>query len=154
MDLRIQNMESLTSHGNIPGRKAALDILEAGLEGSDPYHNVKKLIRIDRGRLIIGNKEFEPAGAPVSGDEIINLDEINNIYVFGAGKGIQRAVKAIEDVLGDRLTGGHVIDKKGHPVILERVGVTLGGHPVPDEDGVEGCQKIMEMTKNLSGKNN
>ena len=150
MDLRIQNMESLASHGNIPGRKAVLEILEAGLEGSDPYHNTEKLIRIDRGRLIIGNKEFEPAGAPVSGDEVIDLDEINNIYVFGAGKGIQRVVKAIEDVLGDRLTGGHVIDKKGHPVILERVGVTLGGHPVPDEDGVEGCRKTVEMTKNLT----
>ena len=150
MDLRIQNMESLTSHGNIPGRKAALDILEAGLEGSDPYISAKELIRIDSGRLIIGNKEFEPAGAPVSGDEVINLDEINSIYVFGAGKGIQRAVKAIEDVLGDRLTGGHVIDKKGQPVILERVGVTLGGHPVPDEDGVAGCHKIVEMTKNLT----
>jgi len=150
MDLRIQNMGSLASHGNIPGRKAMLGILEAGLEASDPYDNAKELIRIDRGRLIIGNKEFEPAGAPVSGDEVIDLDEINNIYVFGAGKGIQRVVKAIEDVLGDRLTGGHVIDKKGQPVILERVGVTLGGHPVPDEDGVEGCQKIVEMTENLT----
>ena len=150
MDLRIQNMESLASHGNIPGRKAILDILEAGLEASDPYHNAKKLIRIDRGRLIIGNKEFEPAGTPISGDEVINLDEINNIYVFGAGKGTQRVAKGIEEVLGDRLTGGHVIDKKGHPVILERIGVSLGGHPVPDEGCVEGCQKIMEMTKNLT----
>ena len=86
MDLRIQNMESLASHGNIPGRKAMLEILEAGLEASDPYASAKELIRIDSGRLIIGKKEFESAGAPVSGDEVINLDEINNIYVFGAGK--------------------------------------------------------------------
>jgi len=106
MDLRIQNMESLASHGNILGRKAMLEILEVGLEASDPYHNAKKPIRIDRGRLIIGNKEFEPAGTPISGDEVINLDEIDNIYVFGAGKGIQRVAKGIEEVLGDRLTGG------------------------------------------------
>ena len=116
-------MENLASHGNILGRKAMLDILEAGLKASDPYNNVKKLIRINRDRLMIGNKEFEPAGTPISGDEVINLDEINNIYVFGAGKGIQRVAKAIEDTLGDRLTGGHVIDKKGQPVILKRIGV-------------------------------
>ncbi len=150
MDLRIQNMESLASHGNIPGRKAMLEILEAGLEASDPYENTRKLIRMDNGRLVIGNKEYEPAGAPVTGDTIIELDEIDNIYVFGAGKGIQRVARAIEDVLGERLTGGHLIDKKGQPVILQRIDVTLGGHPVPDEDGVAGCRKTVEMTKKLT----
>ncbi len=29
------------------------------------------------------------------------------------------------------LAGGHVIAKRGDEVILERIGVTLGGHPVP-----------------------
>lgn len=152
MDLRIQNIEDLTSHGNIPGRKAALEILEAGLEASDPYNNVRELVRIGDGKLIIGNKSFEPRESPVTGDEVIDLNEIQNVCVFGAGKGIQRAVKAIEDVLGDRLKGGHVVDKKGQPIILERVGVTLGGHPVQDADGVEGCRKIVEMTRNLTEK--
>jgi glycerate 2-kinase len=150
MELRIQNMESLSSHGNIPGRKAMLEILEAGLEAADPYNNIRELIHIDKDRLIVGNKEFEPTGAPVSGDTVIDLNEIDNIYIFGAGKGIQRAAKAIEDVLGERLTGGHIIDKKGQPVILERVDVTLGGHPVPDEDGAAGCHKTIEMTKKLT----
>ena len=150
MDVRIQNMDTLASHGNIPGRKAILEILEAGLEASDPYENTSKLIRVDRNRLIVGNREYEPAGAPVSGDTVFDLDEIENIYLFGAGKGIQRAAKAIEDLLGERLTGGHIIDKKGQPVILERVDVTLGGHPVPDEDGAEGCRKTIEMTKKLT----
>ena len=39
MELRIQNMENLMSHGNIRGRKDMLEILEAGLEASDPYRN-------------------------------------------------------------------------------------------------------------------
>ena len=143
-------MQSLLSHGNTAGRKAALEIIEAGLSASDPYANVKKLIRRDGDRLIVGNRNFEPPGSPVSGDEIIRLSEIDNIYVIGAGKGIQRAVKAIEEVLGDRLAGGHVIDKKGHPVILEKVDVTLGAHPVPDKDCVKGCERIMELTKKLT----
>jgi len=46
MELRIQNMESLASHGNIAGRKAMVEILEAGLQASDPYHNTKKLLRL------------------------------------------------------------------------------------------------------------
>ncbi len=143
-------MESLLSHGNIAGRKAALEILEAGLSASDPYENVKKLVRREKDRLIIGYRDFEPPGSPVSGDEVIDLNEIDNIYVIGAGKGIQRAVKAIEEVLGDRLTGGHVIDKKGYPVSLEKVGVTIAGHPVPDEDCVKGCERILSFTKGLT----
>ena len=134
MRSRIQNMEMLLSAGNLPGRKTMLQILEAGLRASDPYPNARKLIRLEKGKLIVGHRRFEPMGSPRSGDEIFDLSRVGRIYVFGAGKGIQNVAKAIEDVLGDRLSGGHEIDKKGHPLILKRIGETLGGHPTPDED--------------------
>jgi glycerate 2-kinase len=152
MGSRIQNAENLLSTGNIPGRQAMLQILEAGLQAANPYANARKLIRVEDGKLIVGNKEFEPSGSPRSGDEVYDLSRIGRIYVLGAGKGIQNVAKAIEDVLGDRLTGGHVIDKKGHPLILERVGVTLGGHPTPDEDCVKGCERILEIAGDLTEK--
>ena len=150
MGTRIQNMEILLSSGNLPGRKSMLQILEAGLQSADPYFNTRKLIRVENGKLIVGNKEFEPVGTPKSGDEVYDLSRIGRIYVLGAGKGIQNVAKAIEDVLGDRLAGGHVIDKKGHPIILRKIGVTLGGHPTPDEDCVKGCERILEITKDLT----
>ncbi|MBW1739483.1 MAG: hypothetical protein JRJ69_18685 [Deltaproteobacteria bacterium] len=84
MELRIQNMEDLVSHSNIAGRKAMLEILEAGLEASDPYHNARKLIRLEGDKLIVGDKEFEPCGNPKSGDEVYDLSKIRHIYVFGA----------------------------------------------------------------------
>lgn len=152
MRARIQNPEILLSTGNRPGREAMLQILEAGLQASDPYPNALRLLRMEKGKLIVGQKEFEPAGSPRSGEEVYDLSEIGRIYVLGAGKGIQNVAKALEDVLGDRLAGGHVIDKKGHPVILERIGVTLGGHPTPDEDCVKGCQRILEITQRLTEK--
>jgi len=148
--MRIQNFDTLVSHGNLKGRRAMVEMLEAGLEAADPYSNTRKLIRIERGRLIVGNRDFEPQGSPKRGDEVYDLSKIGEIYVFGAGKGCQRVAKAIEDTLGDRLTGGHVIDKKGHGVILDRIGVTLGGHPIPDNDNPKGCQEILEMTESLS----
>lgn len=152
MGTRIQNREALLSTGNVPGRKVMLQILESGLQAADPYANTLKLIRIENGKLIVGNKEFEPIGNPRSGDEVYDLSRIGRIYVLGAGKGIQNVAKAIEDVLGDRLTGGHVIDKKGHPVILKKIGVTLGGHPTPDEDCIQGCERILRLTKDLTEK--
>jgi len=152
METRIQNMETLLSSGNLPGRKAMVQILEAGLQAANPYHNARKLIRVEDGKLIVGYKDFEPTGSPRTGDEVFDLSRIKKIYVVGAGKGIQNAAKAIEEVLGDRLSGGHVIDKKGHPVILKRIGVTLGGHPLPDEDCVRGCERILEFARDLTDK--
>ncbi len=152
MRTRIQNVETLLSTGNLAGRRAMVQILEAGLQAADPYPNARRLLRVEKGRLIVGHKDFEPAGSPRSGEEVYDLSEIGRIYVLGAGKGIQNVAKAIEDVLGERLAGGHVIDKKGHPVILERIGVTLGGHPSPDEDCARGCRRILEITEGLTEK--
>ncbi|MFC1910835.1 DUF4147 domain-containing protein, partial [Chloroflexota bacterium] len=150
MESRITNVGSLTSHGNVKGRKAMVEILEAGLQAADPYNNTVKLIRIEGGKLIARGNEFEPSGDSQSGTGTYDLTQIRNIYVFGAGKGIQRTARALEDILGERLTGGHVIDKKGHAVICKKVGVTLGAHPVPDEDCVKGCGIILEMSRGLT----
>ena len=130
---RILNVDALTSHGNVLGRKAIVEILEAGLRAADPYNNTLKLMRIAGHRLIVGHPDLIFPDDPRQHDEIIDLNETDRILVVGAGKGIQRAAKALEDVLGDHLTGGHVIDKHGSPLILEKIGATFGAHPVPDE---------------------
>ncbi len=149
---RITNIDDLVSHGNIPARRAILQILEAGMEASDPYFNTKKLIQLNGNILTIGSDEFEPVRSPVSGNQVFDLNNINRIFVFGAGKGIQRVAKAIEDVLGNRLSGGHVIDKIGHPVILQKIEVTLGAHPVPDSNCVQGCLRIRQLASDLTEK--
>ena len=147
--MRILNAETLWSHGNKKGRRDIVEILETGLEAADPYHNMLKLIRVEDGKLIVGNHDFEPSGTPRPGDELYDLSKIGRVYVFGAAKGVQRAAKAIEDLLGERLAGGQVIDKEGAEITLKRIGVTLGGHPVPDEGCVLGCRRILEMCKDL-----
>jgi glycerate 2-kinase len=148
--MRIANAGQLTAHGNRRGRRDMAAILEAGLQAADPYWNTRRLVRVEDGRLLVGCAEFEPDGSVPTGEEVYDLSKLGRIFVFGAGKGLQRVAKALEDVLGDRLAGGHVIDKKGHPVILERIGVTLGGHPVPDEDCVRGCEEILALTRDLT----
>lgn len=148
--MRILNQDALRSHGNVAGRQALVEILEAGLCAADPYNNTRRLIRRQDNRLIVGCPDFEPRGDPQTGDEVIDLDRVGRIYVLGAGKGIQRIARAIEDVLGDRLTGGHVIAKHGDDVICERIGVTHGAHPVPDEGCATGCQRILALCRDLT----
>jgi glycerate 2-kinase len=145
----ITNLETLIRHGNVPGRRAVLEIIEAGLQAADPYDKVLQLIRVEKDTLIVGNPLFEPSGAPVRGEEIYDLSKGGRVYVLGAGKGVQRVAQAIEDLLGDRLAGGHIIDKKGTEVYLKRIEVTLGAHPVPDQDCVRGCERILALTRGL-----
>jgi len=143
--LIITNREELVSHGNRQGREIALDILEAGLAGPDPYANTRKMLRISDGKLTVGRPEFSlpPGQEPV----VFDLAKINNIYVVGGGKSAQPLAKALEDVLGDRITEGHICIKKGDEVVLKRVGYTLAGHPLPDEDSVAGARKILDIEK-------
>jgi len=145
----IKNIQTLTSHGNTDGRKIILEILEAGFAASDPYENTKKLIRVQDGKLIVGHKDL-PIDRPRQTRHeplIFDLSKVGNIYVVGGGKAAQRQAKAIEDVLGDLITEGHINAKKGEQVQLKRIEVTLAGHPIPDKDSIEGSQRILEIYK-------
>jgi len=144
--IRIKNLDILLSHGNADVRKPVLEILEAGLVASDPYENTKKLIRFENGKLIVGHKDFDVQGL---GPIVLDLSEIENIWVLGAAKAVQRMAKGLEDSLGDRLTGGAVTAKKGEGKYLKKIEVTLGGHPTPDEDSVKGALKQVEIAKQV-----
>jgi glycerate 2-kinase len=146
---RIINAESLTDHGHVEGRRAMLEILETGLRAADPYYATLNALHLEGETLTVGHALYEPQGTPLPGLEVIDLRTVNRIFVFGAGKGINRAAQAFEEVLGDRLTGGHVIDKHGTPHNLQRIGLTYGAHPVPDEGCAEGCRRILEMAEDL-----
>jgi glycerate-2-kinase len=146
---RITNTESLTDHGHVAGRRAMLEILESGLRAADPYYATLAALKLEGETLTVGHALYEPPGTPLPGAEVIDLRTIKRIFVFGAGKGINRAAQAVEEVLGDRLTGGHIIDKHGTPHNLQRVGVTYGAHPIPDEGCAEGCRRILAMAAEL-----
>jgi len=142
----IKNRDALLCHANTAARATVLDVLEAGLAAPDPYENVKKIVRIEDGRLVIGHPDFsEPPGrAPMAFD----LRTVGNITVVGGGKVSQRQAEALEEILGDRITSGQINAKKGDTVRLKRIPVTLAGHPIPDEDSVAGARRIVEIERN------
>jgi glycerate 2-kinase len=141
----IQNKAALLSHGNISGRQIVLDIIEAGISAADPYFSAKKLLRLDGDRLSVGHPDF--SDPPGQGPQIFDLRKVDHIYVVGGGKAVQRQAKAFEEVLGDRITAGHINIKKGETVELSRIEVTLAGHPMPDKDSVHGAKRIVEILK-------
>jgi glycerate 2-kinase len=121
------------------GRRDVVEILEAGLQAADPYTNTKKLIRVEGNRLIVGGADYEPdwlsrhRARPSS-----TSTETGRILVVGAGKGVAaRGARPSRRPWATASPGGHVIAKHGDDLILERIGVTFGAHPVPDEGCVD-----------------
>jgi len=130
-------------HGDIPGRRIVLDVLETALAAPDPYENVKKIVRFEGERLIVGHPDLsQPPGRP---DLVFDLKKVGHIYVVGGGKVAQRQAEALEEILGDRISDGQINAKKGDSVRLKRIPVTLAGHPIPDADSVAGARRIVEI---------
>lgn len=142
----------LTSHGNIEGRRIVTELLDAGLDSIDPYYRVKKLIRVENGRIILDTVGFEMKDDPHAGPLEFDLKDYDRVFVIGAAKGVQRAALGFEEALGEVLTAGHVIAKHGEEIICKKIGVTLAGHPVPDGYSVEGCKKIEQLITGLTSR--
>ena len=148
--MRILNKENLTNHGNIKGRKIVTELLDAGLDSIDPYYRVKDFVKIENNKIILDDRGYEMKEDPHSGRAEYDLNIYKRVFVIGAAKGVQRAALAFEEVLGDYLTAGHVIGKHGENVICKKIGVTLAGHPVPDEKCIDGCKEIEKLTSDLN----
>jgi hydroxypyruvate reductase/glycerate 2-kinase len=65
--------------------------------------------------------------------------------VIGAGKASASMAKEVENILGNRITSGHIVVKYGHGCELKYIDVSEAGHPVPDENGYRATQKILEI---------
>ena len=57
---------------------------------------------------------------------------------------------AIEDILGDRISAGHVVVKYEHVLPTQTIILYEAGHPVPDEAGVRGTQQMMRLLKSAT----
>lgn len=79
--------------------------------------------------------------------ESYDLRNINHIYVVGAGKAAALMAQETEQVLGNRITAGHVVTKYDHGCALQYIGLTEAAHPVPDENGVIAAGKITDIAR-------
>jgi glycerate 2-kinase len=80
------------------------------------------------------------------------LNEIEKIYVIGAGKASAMMAAEVEKILGNLITSGHVVVKYGHSCKLKKIKVTEAGHPVPDSNGFHATKEIIRIAKSAGQK--
>jgi len=113
-------------------RRQALRIFRAALKAAAPAEAVLRHVRLDRDTLIAGGRRYR-------------LSSFRNIYVIGAGKASAQMARAMERLLGARITAGEINVKDGHGAPLRRIQINECGHPVPDQRGVDGARRIAGM---------
>lgn len=133
MQKKIKNREALLSHGDIDGRKIVLDITEKTLQHLDAYERIKSITHMEGDVLCIGSRRWD-------------LSKKRNVYLLGAGKACNHMAMAIDEILGDHLTRGIAIVKiKEDTDVFRRTDVYVGGHPLPNEEGLRACKEIIKL---------
>ena len=87
----------------------------------------------------------DPAGAVERHLKRRDFSRFRDIYVVGAGKAGASMAQAAERVLGRRIAAGLLNVKYGHTAKLRRIELNQCGHPVPDENGVAGAERIARI---------
>ncbi len=121
----IQNFDTLSK---TPQRKIVLELVEEALRSIQPEENFKKNVKLEGNNLTIVDKTFD-------------LGAFEHVYLIGFGKGSAKNSKLLEDLLGDKLTEGYVIDTTNEQ--FQKIQFTQGTHPVISQQNVDFTFNVM-----------
>ena len=123
-----------------PGGEKISRVLAAALAEVDPALVIQGNLCRDGSRLILTDHE-------------INLDDFNRIILLSIGKAALPMALSLENLIGSRLTEGHILTKQGKHKLPARkrelLRIYTGGHPVPNEAGQRATADILSQLSSL-----
>lgn len=118
-------------------RKDALAVLRAGIRAIRTEDAVARACRLSGDLLTIGKKRFD-------------LRNFRRVFVIGIGKASLDAAKALETILGDRITDGIVLDVRSAK--LRRIRSLAGTHPLPSMANTRATGEIIGLLKQVDSR--
>ena len=115
------------------------EIFMAGLKAVDPEEAIRRNVQLTGDHLKVGGHSYP-------------LASFKRIIVTGFGKGTAPMAKALEEILGDRLTAGWITVKYEHGMPLQKIRVMEAGHPIPDESGLKATRFILDRLKECTAE--
>jgi len=109
--------------------EVALDCIEAAVDAAAPEAATKSAIGREDQTLTVGGTTYD-------------LDEYGEVVIVGGGKAAGGVTRALESILGDTLSGGHVVVKQA--IDTETVRSSVGDHPLPSDQNVAATADILE----------
>ncbi|MGA2198422.1 MAG: glycerate kinase [Nitrososphaerales archaeon] len=137
--MRIKNASELIENGETKAERVArclsLEAVEAALDAVEPRRLIASKLRVVGGQLVVGGERYD-------------LGKFRRILVIGGGKAGGPMSRALEAVLGDRITAGivNVPDSqtggKGRAGRIRLYGAT---HPLPSRAGLKGVEQMLDL---------
>lgn len=123
----------------LQARQNLQDIFNSAIAAVDPYNAVLNAVNVEHGQLQVDGRGYD-------------LTEFEHIIVVGAGKATARMALAIESLLGAKISTGLIVIKDGHAAHLTIIEQVEASHPVPNEAGITGTQRILQMMHSADEK--
>ena len=129
----------MTSHLYKKSRslQLALGSVKYALRSVDPNSLVRRRVKLKNEQLLLYDIRQHKI--------LIELKLIDSIYLIGAGKGTARMANAVNEILGERISGGAITIPYGTASHIDGISITHSSHPVADPAGVRGTKKMIEI---------
>ena len=129
-------IKNLTQLAQTPLRRAALHVVEAGLQAIDTETVVRNTVRREGDALIVDGERIALTGP-------------GRLLIAGVGKCAARAAAELERIIGDRLHAGFVI-AVGEVPPMRKVRVVQGTHPFPSQINTDASRELLTFCSGLS----
>ncbi len=117
-------------------RRAAREILAAGLEAADPERLVRRHLRVDDDSLTVAGVRHR-------------FRKGRRVVLIAAGKAAGTMARAAEEVLGDRISEGLAVDIVEARPPLARTRLRIARHPLPDRRGLRAAAEVEALARGL-----
>jgi len=135
---KIRKIQQLIGNGetqlNRKARALALKSLESALKAVDPRQIIESRLSLKDSVLKVNGHSFD-------------FKKLRNVYVVGGGKAGGSMAEALERILGKHITAGFVNVPTNSKHKTKIVELHEASHPSPDQSGVEGTQRMVEIAE-------
>jgi glycerate-2-kinase len=118
-------------------REHLLQVFQSALEAVQPQALLPAWVEREGDRIRLADQHFRRS-------------EIRHLYVVAVGKAAAAMGDTLEQILGNAISEGIVITKKGHGLSMEFMRCIEAGHPVPDAASLEAAYAVENMLRHVS----
>ena len=128
-------------HRGYKSLNLALSTIECSLRYMDPKRLINKTIKVKGLTLVVRD--------PLQHRVLrMNLKNFDCIYIVGAGKATSKMADTLCKILDGRISGGAInVPYTSNIQINNKLCVTQANHPIPDEAGINGTKKIINILR-------
>lgn len=143
--MTVKNEKQLLENAETPqlrkARNTLIAIMDKAISSVDPSAALNRELEISGTRLEVGT-------------DVIDLSDIERIFVVGGGKASGNMGKAIEKILGKKIEKGiiNVPEETASQHQLQKIELVAAGHPIPNRGSAKGTEEMINLVKDLTEK--